>query len=198
MRPAIYVDMDGVLTDFVGKVADVFGISKEQLEFDLWNYKTYSIPEVLDMTPNEFWSKIKEQGIWFWDTMARYDWADDLLRECNIKDAQIYICSSPGYMPQAAYGKLLWMQRNLHPGFRNFVLTGQKHLLAREDRITILIDDSRDNVSKFERYGGKAILFPQPWNTFEELPSREERLPFVKQQLIKLLEDVNTEETTSK
>lgn len=194
-RPAVYTDMDGVITNFVGQVASVFGIEESQLEEDLRKGKTYSIPDVLDLKPSEFWKRIEKEGEEFWSDMKVYPWAKKLLLDINEFNVQVYIATSPTLNPACLSGKLKKLKSLFGDNFRNYVITPQKHLLARESRTTILIDDSLNNISKFRRYGGQTILFPQPWNGSAgktgQLVTR-----YITDQLHQILENEPTDEDT--
>ena len=61
-------------------------------------------------------------------------------------------------------GKFDWIKENLSQYFlRQFSMSPVKDFCAMEN--SLLIDDSDENVNKFERAGGQAILMPRPWNS---------------------------------
>jgi hypothetical protein len=70
------------------------------------------------------------------------------------------------------------MQRHLGRSFRDFLIGPSKHLLAKPD--VALIDDRHGNVRSFREHGGRAVLFPQPWNANHHV---EDRLPYVMSQM---------------
>ena len=62
----------------------------------------------------------------------------------------------------------MWVRDRWHDQFP-VVLTDQKHLLARPGRI--LIDDFKSNTVAWEKEGGKAFVFPQPYNGYTCKPT---------------------------
>jgi len=70
--------------------------------------------------------------------------------------------SSPNFDPYCLSGKLSWLQRRFGKQFGNYAFVRQKHLLANQN--AILVDDSKVHVDEFIKAGGKAVLFPMPWN----------------------------------
>lgn len=75
----------------------------------------------------------------------------------------VFFCTKPSRNPQSAAGKLEWIRRNAPPQMQQqYHLTAHKYDLARPTRL--LIDDSQDNVDEFRAAGGRAILWPRPWN----------------------------------
>jgi hypothetical protein len=60
-------------------------------------------------------------------------------------------------------GKKQWIRRYLpEEMWNNYLIGPPKHLCASPD--ALLIDDVEENVDKFRAYGGRAVLFPRPWN----------------------------------
>jgi len=63
------------------------------------------------------------------------------------------------------------LQDRFGDGFQDYILTREKHLLARKG--AVLIDDSDANVDAFNRGGGRGILFPQVWNSKYRLAGQD-------------------------
>lgn len=64
---------------------------------------------------------------------------------------------------QCLVGKYHWIERNLPSEMhRNFLIGPPKECCAMPG--SLLIDDSDDNVNKFRKVGGQAVLMPRPWN----------------------------------
>jgi 5'(3')-deoxyribonucleotidase len=161
----IFVDMDGILSNFVGGVAELYDMTSEELEYKLWEAKTYHIHEVLGITEPELWDEIEDAGVDFWLSLDRYDEAKKLLWELHKLDHKVYIASDPGDWAYSLQGKVNWLRDNTHARFNNYCFTKHKHLLADED--SILIDDNLNNLADFNRAGGYAIRYPRPWNYSE-------------------------------
>lgn len=148
--------MDGVICDFVGQYARLTQTNLSEL--DNWDIANY-----VGISPSEFWANIDEYGEAFWSTMDKYPWTDGLIDFLMFTD-HLYLCTSPSQSPSCLSGKMKWIQKNLPSELhRKFFITPHKEHLAGPARI--LIDDSERNVEKFRRAGGKAILFPQNWNS---------------------------------
>lgn len=170
IKPTIYLDMDGVLTDFVGATAKLFNFEGDIYSqwihlLDKYNVKDkYSIEGVLSITTDNLWSTIDRAGITFWSRMAYYNWAFILYEELE-KYGDVIILTSPSLSVNSWAGKVQSIQTEFGHRFEDFILCPSllKSKLANIN--SILIDDSEANISAFTKAGGKAILLPQPWNS---------------------------------
>lgn len=157
----IFVDMDGVLTDFVGQCEILF-----ERKLNPWPEPgNYATDKLLGLTPTEFWGKIDSMKEVFWTGMRKTSEATQLLELCVRvagKD-NVAILTSPSQNPWCHYGKAMWI-KNHFPSFqRNLLIGACKHMCAQQD--SVLIDDYDENVAKFRGAGGSAILVPRPWNS---------------------------------
>lgn len=160
-EPHIFLDMDGVLVDFVGGVAKEFNADLSEL--DHWN-----INKALCMSATDFWTRLQENKR-FWAELEAYPWTRELVHTClDLTGGNVTIATSPTMDVNCASQKMYWIGK-FFPQFNRTMLIGpQKHLLAKQHHI--LIDDSQKNCDKFEEYGGRAIVFPQLWNSTKQKP----------------------------
>jgi hypothetical protein len=81
------------------------------------------------------------------------------------KYGDVVFCTDPSHDDESATGKLKALKRHgfLAPGGTNYVLCKDKWRLAKEG--TWLIDDSVTNCGLFNAHGGRALTFPQRWNS---------------------------------
>lgn len=158
----ILLDLDGVMVDFISGAFEVHGIKNLKHE----DVTQWYIEELIDMTPDEFLSKLDRK---FWMNLKMYPWAMELIDICYKFADPFDVCllTSPG--GAAAGGKQQWIRENLPEFFKTgrYLIGPAKEMCASEH--TVLIDDSDVNCVKFERAGGKAILFPQYWNETRHL-----------------------------
>ena len=152
-----YLDMDGVLVDFVGGIESRFGVNLQA-----WPDGFYDIREVVQcrlnrkVTPRDFWAL----GHAFWANLHP-------TRECKplidaLEGCETYLLTSPTLEPECASGKMAWIKYHLPQFMRKVIITPQKHLLANSN--SVLIDDSDANCQKFISHGGIAICLSRPWN----------------------------------
>lgn len=147
----IYVDVHGVLVDFVKQCeiyfnADIY--SDPQYEGD-WYAPQKVIPDLLQ--------KIERAGDGFWSEMPLTPWAHDLIALC-AEYGQVVLVTS-GECPSAYHGVCELVERE----FDIPLFTGEhKWALAQSD--AVLIDDKESNIESFDDNGGHGILFPAPWN----------------------------------
>jgi len=174
----IFVDMDGVLSDFVSAALQLHG-RLDALEG--WPPGVWDMPRVVGMSSADFWGRIARRGEDFWAKLRPYPWADELIRLVQ-EFAPFTILSSPSNQPSCLSGKMVWLQKQFSPAFRDFLIGPPKYLCAKPG--VVLIDDSDDNIARFRQHGGEAILFPQPWNANHALTS--DRLAYVREQLERL------------
>jgi 5'(3')-deoxyribonucleotidase len=171
MKPTIYLDMDGVCTDFVS--AGIMANGRDPAEvFRLWSesfpgeYHPYT---VMGIDVDSFWEAVAAEGEAFWANLQEYEWYPDLLPALQDIGDVVFLTSG-AYVPSCLSGKLKWLQMRFGRDFQGYVMTARKHLLAKPG--TILIDDYEANVLAFQNHGGRAVLFPQIWNRNHEVTDR--------------------------
>jgi 5'(3')-deoxyribonucleotidase len=157
----IYVDCDGVLGDWVKQV-------------HLWADKP--------LKPWKAWDGFSENGITqaqiddmmsfvsFWDSMELLPGAKKLWAEVGKLADSVYVCTRPFPDPNCLYGRAVWLERELDIEIRQTIYMHDKYELARPG--AILIDDNVDNCRLFEAKGGRAILYPQSYNSTIEIKDK--------------------------
>ena len=159
------MDMDGVLADFVSGTLEACELPILAEDVTHWGYYEPF------MSTSEFWRRIDEQ-MCFWEDLPVYPWAHDLWEMVN-SFGDVIIASSPSMHPDCVGGKLRWLRRHgfLKPSDQNYMFGPQRFRMAREG--AVLIDDSDDQCRRFWDAGGKAIVFPQKWNSNASLASSD-------------------------
>lgn len=150
----IFLDMDGVLCNFVQASLDVHNRTEKHDEIDTWSYF-----EKWGMTVEQFWRKCS--GVQFWERLKEYPWAEDLV--CTASHlAEHYFLTAPTSTRrgECIIGKEKWL---LADAFR-MIPTEHKHLLAAPGRV--LVDDSEKNIEQWIKHGGSGLGLKQPWNKF--------------------------------
>ena len=159
----LLLDLDGVSVDFVTEACRIHGRDYDEGH---WPAGEYDIAKVLSIDDDEFWEVIHNQGVDFWRRLKPYSWFPALHNAlCSL--GKVYFVTAPTHSPHSAAGKMLWLKDRFGDGFKDFIITRQKHLLANIG--CVLVDDCDHNIEAFERHGqGKGILFPQRWNSAHE------------------------------
>lgn len=163
----VYLDMDGVLADFV--TAAMYRFIKNRAVIDrllsAWPPESGldGIYEILGVKENAFWHEVNQGGVLFWKGLPVYPWATELV-DIAESIGETLILSSPSRGGSSAAGKLEWLYEKLNTHKRKFILTPKKykHLLARPG--DVLIDDDPATCFRWHQHGGKMVLFPRPWN----------------------------------
>ena len=158
----IYVDMDGVLCDFLKGAGEATG----------YKFKTHMDWEKVKRTE---WQTLANMGSRFW---ARLPWMKDGKQLWKyVQDYEPRILSAFPQAPEnkqhAINGKVDWIKRNLRNVAEINIVRGQeKQNYARKN--TILIDDSPRNIDQFNRAGGIGILHTSSSKTIKELKTHLE------------------------
>lgn len=155
----IFLDMDGVLTDFDGALCTRLGVPSPMVGDGPrpWNYWP-----LLGVTAEEFWRPTEDEQFW-----ATLPWMADgraILAAVfqRVPQERVTLLTSPATAPASAAGKMRWVQREL-PAFARRILIGMpKEVCAGPNKI--LIDDYDVNIDAWECAGGIGILVPRPWN----------------------------------
>ena len=154
---ALYVDMDGVLVDFLGGAGKATDMK----------FKTHMDWEKVKKTE---WKTLANIGSRFW---AKLPWMNDGKKLWSfVKQYEPRILSA---FPQATEnkqnaidGKREWIKKNLSGVKEVNLVKGQdKQNFARKN--AILIDDSKRNIDQFRRAGGIGILHTSASDTIKQL-----------------------------
>jgi hypothetical protein len=159
----VYLDMDGVLADFFGRVEEVY-------EVDHW--KNLNMDVVIAEIQNTNW----------FYKLDEYPTAKRLVREVeDMTDGDWGICSSPlrGDFYNSAYWKRRWLEEcDFMPrDWKKLVFTPTKEKYARvpfTGEPNILIDDKYSNVDKFNAAGGIGIRYQANEHSIEYVLERIE------------------------
>lgn len=152
----IYLDMDGVLTDFEKRYDELFGVR----------------PEEIKARTKHFWSNWKTfiEGENF-KTLEKHKDADTLLHFVHELRVPVEILSSSGgheFHDTVTSQKIEWLCNNTIPYKANIVPGGSKKAeLAHPWHI--LVDDTARVVEKYRAAGGTAILHYDINITLKEL-----------------------------
>lgn len=153
---AIFLDMDGVLADFIAAALSVHGRS----DFVYPLNGTKDVHTLLGVSKEAFYAPLDSAD--FWAELPKTEICDALLAAVEATGIPTYILSKPTRSPGSAAGKLRWLAAHAPHLAGRTILTGHKHLLAAPGRL--LIDDMDGNVREWAAAGGTAVLVPRPWN----------------------------------
>lgn len=156
MKPVCFLDLDGVLVDFVKGAYKL-----HSQPYDPAARIPYDFMSTFGISNNEFWAPMDFD---FWAGLGWTTEGKELLRglERLFGQENIVLLTSPCLTVGSVEGKIEWIRQNLPAYSRQFFVGPCKHLAAGPDKI--LIDDHDDNCIKFLAYGGHARLVPRPWN----------------------------------
>jgi 5'(3')-deoxyribonucleotidase len=161
MSYKIFMDLDGVLSEWVASAAVAFGVPYEEL-MAKWPPGSNDIESALGITQDELWAVVDAQGESFWSDLPETPWARRLYEGAK-KVGPVVFLTSPSHHPSSLAGKLTWMQRFTgNPRFRDYLVGPRKEACASPG--AILIDDHDGNLDKFSAAGGIPICVPRVWN----------------------------------
>ena len=167
MINTVYLDMDGVLVNFLGGLHKSLNIpySYENYPYEKGKWNMFTDIKGFDDIPATFKECNDCCTTSFW---RHLDWMHDgrdILRTIlgTLGLEKVYFLTMPMPNLESASGKMIWVNDNLSIYLKRTIITqAPKHLLARPN--TLLIDDKDENVDGFCEAGGKALLVPRPWN----------------------------------
>lgn len=155
MNPLCFIDLDGVLADFVNGAFNHHGFHVPWPEID-WEFDKKS-----GLSPEVFYGSLDMK---FWASLTRTEECDAIINAATKKFGKdnIFLCSDPGrYSCGAGAGKAIWVSNHLPDYSRRLILTNRKEVFSGPGRV--LIDDRDENIKSWE-VSGTGILVPRPWN----------------------------------
>ena len=157
----VYVDMDGVLTDFERRFEQFAGVTPDEF------MAQKKIEFGQEKADEQFWDLIDNQiGVRFWAGMPWMPEGEELYR--YIKKSKPTILTSPSRDDSSRIGKGVWVKRNMPniPLKFGYKASGKaKHAGPNK----ILIDDREDNIQAWKAAGGIGILFKSTEQVKNEL-----------------------------
>ncbi len=171
MRDAkVFLDIDGVMADLVEAIADFHKLPNPFGEKS--NLGKYFLHELIGLTEKEIWEPLSED---FWANLPLTAEAERIMSTILefFPEEQVCFLSAPTQSPSSAAGKMIWIKKHF-PSFwsdRRFLLGAAKHFCASEK--ALLIDDHEANITRFIQNGGRAVLYPRPWNSLHCFGSDE-------------------------
>ncbi len=162
MKRVVYLDMDGVLTDYCQQTENFYNKSVRHLmgRTDLNHEETKELKEVFDKC--DFDKK-------FWLTMPKMPFADNLYKLCKEKFDDVYILSAfvaPKDFPQqfqmVQKAKKEWIKQNIDSNIPDdhIIITDQKKSsFIKPDEKSYLIDDYPKNLNYWHQDGGIDLIY---------------------------------------
>ena len=147
----LYVDMDGVLTDFVKQYKKYSGIS---------------IEEGKKLSSEKMWKPINDAGEKYWSTM---EWISDGKKLWNyVKKYNPILLTTPSIKEESKTGKRKWVDKYIGKN-QKIIFSHNKEKYASKNNI--LINDMAKNIDHFEdiAYGGIGIWHKNADKTIKEL-----------------------------
>lgn len=151
----IFVDLDGVVSNFTKGVCDIFEKPYKEPE-------SYDLYKELGVSEDEMWGEINSRRWKFWTNLELYPWANHLIEVVKELDPYFSFLTAPSLSADCVKGKRIWLKR--HFPDENFVMAPAKLKCLLSQKGRILIDDKKRNIDDWISAGGKGILFPQPYN----------------------------------
>lgn len=152
----VLLDMDGVIVNFIDGIIDSLGLDISHCDWTTWDHH-----EKLGISKSAFWRATNEKDWWL--NLEPYPWATELVC-CLRRDYEVIYCTSPSLDSSCPSQKIDWLRKHDFMGNVNSYQIGpMKCLNVRSG--AILIDDYDVNIGNYRMAGGKAITFPQPWNS---------------------------------
>lgn len=179
MKPIVFLDLDGVFSDFVTGIHAAMG-----LEYDInqwpyprdWNFFEHS--------PFTFAQVNRKCTARFWADLPWMEDGPDILGMIQkyLLPTDCAILTRPMEHLGSYTGKAQWVNQHI-PDMRHRLIPTwiDKDELAHPK--AVLIDDRQESIEAFERAGGTGILVPRPWNYRYEVFERGEAVDLIEKEL---------------
>ncbi len=157
----LYLDMDGVLSDFEGSFSGNYG------------------PDTLKTRDKKLWTEewpdfiLNKKGF---ETLPWWPGGQEMVKfakELAKKGIEVEILTSSGgekYHDQVKEQKVAWLKKN-GIAFKPNVVPGRKHKKDYAGPGIVLVDDTKDVIDAFNKAGGIGILHKDIGETIEKIKS---------------------------
>jgi len=160
----IWIDVDGVLADFVGRLLQNYN-AKNGTDYNPNAVTNWQFSKVLK---GEDWKNYMDPD--FWTGLKPYPWAQKLVRlvdSTNILYA--FLTSLPNGTGLSVEGRRTWLNVHLDHNHERLYTPGQRLVEASKKELVVragdlVIEDSPDNARILRAIGADVLLLAQPWN----------------------------------
>jgi 5'(3')-deoxyribonucleotidase len=168
MKPNVcFLDMDGVLVDFVTGICEAHGLDNPYLKPEALG--EFDMAKLWGMSNTAFWRPAKNLGLEFWASLKPTLYAKELVTLVESEFENVAILTAPSSDPSCIPGKRLWIEQHF-PQFKKkiiFASAESKRLVAAANKV--LIDDRDSNVEEWNQHSGIGVTFPCRWNKFHSI-----------------------------
>jgi GNAT superfamily N-acetyltransferase len=148
----IYLDMDGVITDFDKKFVELAGMSSKEYENSFGTEKFWDFIDIKHKV--KFFSEME----WMPEGKKLYDF---------VKQFDHKLLSAPSKNDASKIGKRIWRKNNTPD--TQLILASAANKKNYADKSNILIDDREKNIQQWKDAGGIGILFKSTDQVIGEL-----------------------------
>ena len=163
MERILYVDLDGVLVDFIGGWMDHYFIMNRK-PVTKWNFG-----EDYGLDRKDFYKSITSLPISFWSNLNPTTWAFELIDRLSEAMGS-FGCDKIMFLSHSVsedcrIGKQLWVNKHFPQLGDALITVSDSRLKANfANENCTLIDDKFQNCRDFAQAGGSSFLFARPWN----------------------------------
>ena len=174
MEKILYVDLDGVLVNFIGGWMDHYFIMNRK-PVTKWNFG-----EDYGLDREDFYKSITSLPISFWSNLAPLPWSRELLAILKMDLGKAFGADKIMFLSHSVsedcrIGKQLWVNKHFPDLGDSLITVSDSRLKSKfANNNSILIDDKFQTCVEFARGGGKAFLFARPWNRNQTVCERSE------------------------
>ena len=157
----IFLDLDGVVVDWIGGSCKVTGLDTEEKENRKRLKKGDRIYNILGISEKEMWKKIDATENW-WEDLELLPWGKKLY-DALSRVGSVCFLTSPSDNSNSFSGKAEWIKKY----FPNteFLIGKPKEFCAAPN--SILVDDSDHKINKFRKWKGNAFLWPNQYKIMD-------------------------------
>jgi 5'(3')-deoxyribonucleotidase len=187
-NPTVFLDMDEVLSDFIGGAFKL--LSDKEPSIKECPMRVGSIERILGLTTAEMWDRV-DRFRGFWPGLDPLPWAKEIVDKCKtISNGNLFILTASGGNEWCEAGKSVWIKRHFPELQRRTFKCSREHKQEMSGPGKILIDDSEENVEKWNARGGSSVLFPALSNPLWKLCVRKDAKKFVLDHVYKELNNL--------
>ena len=155
-----FLDMDGVLADFVGGVCKAHD-RKTPYE-DPKSFGIFDMEKLWGIDAEAFWGPLEYEGFWYW--LDKTPEADEIVElVCGqFGSRNIAILTSPSEYAHCIPEKKEWMKKHYPELAKQMFFGSAKRFMGGPGKV--LVDDRDFNIKEFENAVGQGITVCRPWN----------------------------------